>query len=70
MRATMISTDEDGNLTLSPPTITREQGHAIYYYSVKHNLKVKDGYGYYSDGRVTATFSNDVKITFNRDGTY
>ena len=67
MRANMIFTDKDGNLTLSPQTATAEQLSTIRELAKEH--KAVDGnYGRYSDGRISVNIGGGIRVTINQKG--
>ena len=67
MRANMIFTDKDGNLTLAPQTATAEQLSTIR--KLAKEYKAVDGnYGRYSDGRISVNIGGGNRVTINQKG--
>ena len=68
MRANMIFTDKDGNLTLAPQSATAEQQSTIERL-MKSNKYVDGTYGRFSDGRISVKVGDDDSIIINQNGT-
>ena len=67
MRANMIFTDKDGNLTLAPQTATVEQQLTIERLA-KGNKSVDGTYGRFSDGRISVNIGGGIRVTINQKG--
>ena len=67
MRANMIFTDKDGNLTLAPQPATVEQ-QATMDRLMKEHKSVDGTFGRYSDGRISVNIGGGNRVTINQKG--